>query len=311
MESEKKLAQLMLDVSRDILMPLVSDHHRFGKINYRVGSGFATQVKSQYPKNSDIINFTLTFGIKTLKNKRFKANIPLYISYSENPRQKYFPDPTYQDCIVIVVMHEFAHIMQDLESRKSDKGVHNRRFYSCLNRLYEMGMHKKVSEYLLAHEEFQRAEYESDELSKVYERIDLIGERYVCVRGRKSENDYEIVKVFGKLNPKRFSFELPSGDKMIGYYPIVARIADKSEFESAREQYIAMHGELKENQISNGLEGSKYSQANLKTKTYIYFTHEGKVVKGKISRLNKNTASCTIGTHTKGRVPYELIERAE
>lgn len=246
--NEEVLAQLMLDATESVLEPMLEKYDNVGDITYVVGTGVQTYVSPTIKRG--LISFKVNYGKKSLVEKRTRADIPRFITYREKTRAKYFPNPSYQDVMVMVIMHEFAHILQVLEGKRDYRGMHNKAFYECLERIYKEKKHIDVREYLNRYQIFRDADFDRTRPYDIFGKHDLMGVNFIFARDDRTDT-IEAARIL-KKNNVTLRYMLSNGKVYESGYTCVYAKATKSDFKRVQEEkYSHLPKELREALLSD------------------------------------------------------------
>jgi len=143
--SHHRLGQLMCQATLDILWPSARAGRPKADLKCRVGSGQATYHRFDSRTKQHVI----TYGVRMIMAKQAPETALGWLSTREINRLEYFGgEVSPLNLLAHTCCHEFAHLLQHAAGHRYYGSVHNRPFYTLLDRLYSEGQAEKVRHYL-------------------------------------------------------------------------------------------------------------------------------------------------------------------
>ena len=322
MNDLKMIASLMKMATETVLHSKYKEEKNIENFSCRVGTGSATNVTSSYINRlrQTGIQQVLTYGLKMLQSKQTKKQAMVWTTGKEITSRGYFNgNPSFKNLIVSVMLHEYAHVIQNQEEglNKTNKRreIHGDFFYSILDGFYEKGHHIELDKYLSAFPAYQNAEFLNED--KAFTKEDLIGAEYCRINSEKFKN---ILLKIDKLNPKTIVATQENGVGFKAYYTSIDKVyMTKSDLPDGvgtfsrptlKKTNPPKKSTLPKTKL-NPVEKTTYSAFELRKSgaKYISILNKGNVETFKVEKLNpKRVAVVDIKSADRYTVPYEIIK---
>lgn len=142
------VANAMCEVTDEILWKprraWALKHNPTADLELKVGSGKKTYLSHKRDISNDAC-MTLTYGKLMVASKSNPDSLCEWLSSREVYERRYFNrELNLLNVLSHTVAHEFAHFVQNILGRRYDGSVHNREFYTILDRVHSSGEADKI-----------------------------------------------------------------------------------------------------------------------------------------------------------------------
>lgn len=141
--SDRKLANIMIIVSKAVVMPHAQDmvarlsDERPSRVAFRVGSGQATYHRVEPSGYSDEKAHSIVYGAKMITEKRCPNTLAKWLTAREIKKYGFFGGKvSFEHAMAHTVLHEIAHYITSKTGGRIRGSVHNEAFYDNLKRLH-------------------------------------------------------------------------------------------------------------------------------------------------------------------------------
>lgn len=287
----KKIAELMIESAQNILIShsqkWLNEKYPDHKILFKVGSGRRTY--HVYKKSSK--THIIVFGIKMIESKTLNfSSLKRWTTYSEIYNRKYFNSiGNIQTSLAATVVHEVAHLFQNLIYGRIKNSVHNDEFYSVLDKMHKNGHAEKVYNYLMQYEIFKCLEFKEkiNGEESIYEDI-----KNICL-----EESFKVGSA---------AYFIASGTVCIDIITSVNKLNVKCKACTVRKKQIFRIeddiNKIDKNLLLQPKEKPKYSKDNIYVGDYISFNIKSSNIEQKVIKKTKLYAYTNYY-----KVPYSLI----
>ena len=210
MNNLKNISQLIIDATMNVIHSKYKNKLKIENFTCRIGSGTATHLKTKTILGSK--HYEITYGIKNLYKKQKMSTAMSFATVKEIIERKYFDfeNLTFKNLIVAVILHEYAHVIQNIEKKRFSGSVHNKYFYDILDGFYQKNYHIELDNYLNQYDDYKNAKFikeikkDEDKVKKTFVKNELFKGDFVKFLFK---GQYEIAKI-EKINPKRLVAKL-------------------------------------------------------------------------------------------------------